>query len=229
MDRASGRVGRRALRPAVHEFGSRSPGASLLTASVCTRGLRLTRRIVTRVCGPRLNFLRTAGACEGGAGRGEFILKHDRGSHSSRWLIPNCRRVFGAHAPHPTPENPHPTTAISWGPRDLAALRLPPHEIFDFAGTLLLRSSAQAHDLPPHEIFDFARTPGLGHLATESFAANRNQASGRFDRRGRFRRAIARGRACLVRRGERAPRDGGEEGASSVAVAVAAGRSVRRR
>src|SRR5215831_12721188 len=117
MDRASGRVGRRALRPAVHEFGSRSPGASLLTASVCTRGLRLTRRIVTRVCGPRLNFLRTAGACEGGAGRGEFILKHDRGSHSSRWLIPNCRRIFGDHAPHPTPENPHPTTAISWGPR----------------------------------------------------------------------------------------------------------------
>src|SRR5215467_13135531 len=36
-------------------------------------------------------------------------------------MIPNCRRIFGAHAPHPTPENPHPITAISWGPRDLAA------------------------------------------------------------------------------------------------------------
>src|SRR5215831_2859371 len=40
-----------------------------------------------------------------------------------------------------------------------------------------LRSSAQAHELPPHEIFDFAGTPGLGHLATESLAANRNQSS----------------------------------------------------
>src|SRR5215472_806111 len=35
-----------------------------------------------------------------------------------------CRRIFGAHAPHPTPGNPHPTTAISRGPRDLAALLL---------------------------------------------------------------------------------------------------------
>ena len=38
-------------------------------------------------------------------------------------LIPNCRRIFGAHAPH------------------LVALHLPPHEIFDFAGTPGLRSS----------------------------------------------------------------------------------------
>jgi hypothetical protein len=52
---------------------------------------------------------------------------------------------------------------------------------------------------------------------------------GRFDRRCRPGRAIAPGRSWPVRRGERAPRDGGVEGASSVAVAVAAGRSVRRR
>ena len=66
-------------------------------------------------------------------------------------MIPSCRRIFGAHAPH------------------LAAQHLPPHEICDFAGTPglrsslthsrmgSLRSSAQAHD--------------LGHLASESLAA----------------------------------------------------------
>src|SRR5262249_55605807 len=40
-----------------------------------------------------------------------------------------------------------------------------------------LRSSAQPHELPPHEIFDFAGTPCLGRVATESLAANRNQSS----------------------------------------------------
>jgi len=56
-------------------------------------------------------------------------------------------RIFGAHAPHPHPtKSAPPTTAISWGPRDLAARHLPPHEIRtpthrDFVGTPGLRSS----------------------------------------------------------------------------------------
>src|SRR5258708_18841099 len=75
--------------------------------------------------------------------------------------MPNCRRIFGAQAPHPTPGNPHPTTAISRGPRDLAALLLRSSLTQQRMGSL--RSSAQTHD--------------LGHLDTESLAANRHHSS----------------------------------------------------
>src|SRR5215813_9461800 len=68
------------------------------------------------------------------------------------------RRIFDAHAPHPTPGNPHPTTAIAWGPPDL---RL---------GSPRKRGPPSKH-LPPHEILRFRRDPGLGHLAAESLAA----------------------------------------------------------
>src|ERR1700737_3639638 len=68
-------------------------------------------------------------------------------------------RTFGAHAPHPTPRNPHPTTAISWGPRDLAALLLRSSLTHQRMGSL--RSSAQTH--------------ALGGPAPERLAVNRNQ------------------------------------------------------
>src|SRR5215813_12124365 len=84
------------------------------------------------------------------------------------------RRIFDAHAPHPTPGNPHPTTAIAWGPPDLRlgiprergppSKHLPPHEIFNLVGTPGLRSSVTHYPnalppvLPPHEA-GFVGTP----------------------------------------------------------------------
>jgi UDP-glucose 4-epimerase len=74
---------------------------------------------------------------------------------------PEYRRIFGAQAPHPTPRNPHPTTAISGGPRDLAAR--------------ILRSSLTHDEWAP------LRSPApdhyLAHLATEYLAAIRDRSS----------------------------------------------------
>src|SRR5215510_9604160 len=84
------------------------------------------------------------------------------------------RRIFDAHAPHPTAGNPHPTTAISWGPGDLRSrlLRssvtysspntlppvLPPHEA-GFVGT---PDSAPPGTSHPTKSGDFAGTPERG-------------------------------------------------------------------